>query len=69
MQVENRAADLNHLLESEQQASSKDWNELRESVCGMKDMVKLLQSEGEEAANTRAKLVSDLESLDSNRTL
>mmetsp|Transcript_30719 Transcript_30719/g.53324 ORF Transcript_30719/g.53324 Transcript_30719/m.53324 type:complete len:593 (-) Transcript_30719:73-1851(-) len=65
-EAEKKANDLHSLLDSERLSSSKDVNELKESVNNLRDTVNSLQSEVEEAADTRVKLVSELEQLNSN---
>lgn len=65
-EAEQKAIDLNSLIESERTSSSKEVNELKEAVGSLRETVNSLQSEAEEAANTRVKLVAELEQLNSD---
>lgn len=67
-EAEKKANEINSLLESEQLTSSKEVGDLKETVDNLKEAVSSLQSEVEDAANTRAKLVTELEQLNSNLT-
>jgi len=65
---EQKANEANGLLESERLASSENVNNLKETVDNLKETINSLQSEVDDAAMTRAKLVAELEQLNSNLT-
>lgn len=57
--------ELTSRLDSERLASSNDANELKETVHSLRDTLCSLQSDMEEATDTRVKLVAELEQLNS----
>ena len=67
-EAEKRANELSSLMESERESSSKTITQLKETLFTVEETVESLQSKVEEAANTKTKLVAELEQLNSNLT-
>lgn len=65
-EAEKMMDELTSRLDCERLASSKDAKELKETVHSLRDTVCSLQSDMEEAADTRVKLMAELEQLNSS---